>query len=255
MRSVVRTACVWSWIAGVWNEHGLQMSGFPVAQGWSPWPAPAKLNLFLRIVGRRPDGYHELQTVFRLLDWGDTVHLRSRADGVIARVGAGAEGVAEADDLLVRAAKILQLEANCRQGIDIGIEKRTPMGGGFGGGSSDAATVLVALNLLWGLDFDMSRLAALGLRLGADVPVFVHGRNAWAEGVGERLTAIELPPAMSPHCTLDRASSPVGNGQSKTSTGQSALLASQALSHRCGSSGRSEWLISNNGGPLSWRLL
>ncbi len=171
------------------------MSGFPVAQGWSPWPAPAKLNLFLRIVGRRPDGYHELQTVFRLLDWGDTVHLRSRADGVIARVGAGAEGVAEADDLLVRAAKILQLEANCRQGVDIGIEKRIPMGGGFGGGSSDAATVLVALNLLWDLDFDMDGLAALGLRLGADVPVFVHGRNAWAEGVGERLTAIELPPA------------------------------------------------------------
>ncbi|QIL21291.1 4-(cytidine 5'-diphospho)-2-C-methyl-D-erythritol kinase [Thermomonas sp. HDW16] len=165
------------------------------ADGWSAWPAPAKLNLFLRIVGRKPDGYHELQTVFRLLDWGDTVFLRPRADGVITRVGAGAEGVAEADDLLVRAAKILQSEAKSSQGVDIGIEKRIPMGGGFGGGSSDAATVLVALNLLWSLDFDIDRLAALGLRLGADVPVFVHGCNAWAEGVGEQLTAIKLPPA------------------------------------------------------------
>ena len=171
------------------------MSAFPARDGWSAWPAPAKLNLFLQITGRRDDGYHELQTVFRLLDWGDTVFLRPRADGAVVRIGAGAAGVLESDDLLVRAAKILQSEANCSEGVDISIEKRIPMGGGFGGGSSDAATVLVALNRLWGLDFDSERLAALGLRLGADVPVFVHGRDAWAEGVGERLTAIELPPA------------------------------------------------------------
>lgn len=171
------------------------MKMFAAEDGWSRWPAPAKLNLFLQITGRREDGYHELQTVFRLLDWGDTVFLRTRADGLIARIGEGAAGVAEADDLLVRAAKILQSEANCRKGADIGIEKRIPMGGGFGGGSSDAATVLVALNRLWGLDFGIDRLAALGLRLGADVPVFVRGHDAWAEGVGERLTAIALPPA------------------------------------------------------------
>ena len=163
--------------------------------GWSAWPAPAKLNLFLRITGRRADGYHNLQTVFRLLDWGDTVYLRPRSDGVIARVGAGAMGVAEADDLLVRAAKSLQLESNCRQGVDIGIEKRIPMGGGFGGGSSDAATVLVVLDRLWSLSMGEDALATLGLRLGADVPVFVRGRNAWAEGVGEELAAIDLLPA------------------------------------------------------------
>ena len=171
------------------------MSSFSAADGWSAWPAPAKLNLFLRILGRRADGYHRLQTVFRLLDWGDTVFLRPRNDGVIARVGAGVDGVAEADDLLVRAAKLLQSVANCRQGVDIGIEKRIPMGGGFGGGSSDAATVLVVLDALWSLGWGEDRLAALGLQLGADVPVFVRGRNAWAEGVGEALTDIALPPA------------------------------------------------------------
>ena len=171
------------------------MNAFATRDGWSAWPAPAKLNLFLRITGRRDDGYHELQTVFRLLDWGDTVFLRPRDDGAIARIGNGAAGVSESGDLMVRAAKILQSEGDCSQGADIGIEKRIPMGGGFGGGSSDAATVLVALNRLWRLDFDSERLAALGLRLGADVPVFVGGRDAWAEGVGERLTAIELPPA------------------------------------------------------------
>lgn len=171
------------------------MSGFAAADGWSAWPAPAKLNLFLHITGRRADGYHELQTVFRLLDWGDTVHLRPRADGVIARIGVGAAGVAEADDLMVRAAILLQKECNCAQGADIGIEKRIPMGGGFGGGSSDAASVLVALDRLWGLGLGEARLAALGQALGADVPVFVRGRNAWAEGVGERLLPVALPPA------------------------------------------------------------
>jgi 4-diphosphocytidyl-2-C-methyl-D-erythritol kinase len=168
---------------------------FPTDAGWRAWPAPAKLNLFLRIIGRRADGYHHLQTVFRLLDWGDTVYLRPRSDGVIARIGAGAAGVAAPDDLMVRAAKLLQQAANCSQGAGIGIEKRIPMGGGFGGGSSDAATVLVVLNRLWGLHWEASQLAALGLRLGADVPVFIHGHTAWAEGVGEQLTPLALPPA------------------------------------------------------------
>ena len=171
------------------------MADFPATEGWSRWPAPAKLNLFLRITGRRADGYHTLQTVFRLLEWGDGIHLRSREDGVIARVGAGAEGVSEVDDLMVRAAKILQEESNGHQGADIGIEKKIPMGGGFGGGSSDAATVLVVLDRLWNLNLGIDRLAALGLQLGADVPVFVHGHNAWAEGVGDELTAVDLPPA------------------------------------------------------------
>lgn len=162
---------------------------------WSAWPAPAKLNLFLRITGRRPDGYHELQTVFRLLDWGDTLRLRIREDGQIVRHGQSVAGVAEADDLAVRAAKLLQKFCNCNKGADIVVEKLIPAGGGFGGGSSDAATVLVALNALWGIGLSPDRLAQLGLQLGADVPVFVRGRNAWAEGVGERLEAIELPPA------------------------------------------------------------
>ena len=164
-------------------------------EGWSNWPAPAKLNLFLHITGRRPDGYHALQTVFRLLDWGDRIRLRVREDGRIRREGTSVAGVAEADDLAVRAALLLQRVANVAQGADIGIEKNVPAGGGFGGGSSDAATVLVALNRLWNAGLDVDALAALGLQLGADVPVFVRGHNAWAEGVGELLTPIALPPA------------------------------------------------------------
>lgn len=163
--------------------------------GWSLWPAPAKLNLCLQITGRRDDGYHQLQTVFRLLDWGDSLKLRIRGDGLIVRHGESAKGVAEAEDLAVRAARLLQSEAKIGKGADIFVEKRIPAGGGFGGGSSDAATVLVALNRLWGLDFDLERLAGLGLRLGADVPIFVRGDNAWAEGVGEVLTPIRLPHA------------------------------------------------------------
>lgn len=163
--------------------------------GWSAWPAPAKLNLFLRILGRRADGYHRLQTVFQLLDWGDTVWLRARDDGRIVREGSDDYGVAAPADLVVRAAKRLQSEANSRQGVDIRVEKRIPLGGGLGGGSSDAATVLVALNHLWGLGLDEDRLAGLGLVLGADVPVFVRGHNAWAEGVGEDLVPVALPPA------------------------------------------------------------
>ena len=160
---------------------------------WSVWPAPAKLNLFLRILRRRNDGYHALQTVFQILDWGDTVHLRPRRDGAINRVGGDTQHIQEVDDLLVKAAKAIQSAANCQLGVDLFVDKRIPAGGGFGGGSSDAATVLVALNRLWGTGLDEHALAELGLTLGADVPVFVRGRNAWAEGLGEQLTPLDLP--------------------------------------------------------------
>lgn len=161
-------------------------------QGWSDWPAPAKLNLFLHIVGRREDGYHLLQTVFQLLDWGDLVRLRVREDGLIRR-HAPLPGIAPENDLAVRAAEALRAQSGSRLGVDIAIEKRIPMGGGLGGGSSDAATVLVALNALWSTNLDEDALAAVGLELGADVPMFVRGSSAWAEGVGERLSPVELP--------------------------------------------------------------
>lgn len=159
---------------------------------WSVWPAPAKLNLFLHITGRRDDGYHTLQTVFRLLDWGDSIRLRVRADGEITRRNEFA-GVAANDDLCVRAARLLQQYVGSRHGVDIDVEKRIPVGGGLGGGSSDAATVLVALNEMWIGGLDVDTLAELGLQLGADVPVFVRGRSAFADGIGERLTSIDLP--------------------------------------------------------------
>jgi 4-diphosphocytidyl-2-C-methyl-D-erythritol kinase len=171
------------------------VSGASDGDGWSVWPAPAKLNLFLQVTGRRADGYHTLQTVFRLLDWGDRIRLRTRADGQIIRHGESVHGLAEADDLAVRAAKLLQSSGNCAQGADIIVEKQIPSGGGFGGGSSDAAAMLVALDALWVLGLGTERLAGLGLQLGADVPVFVRGDNAWAEGVGELLTPLELAPA------------------------------------------------------------
>ena len=163
--------------------------------GWSAWPAPAKLNLFLRITGRRADGLHELQTVFRLLDWGDTIHVRVRPDGRLLRTGGDTAMLAEDEDLLMRAARALQSASGTGLGAELRAEKRIPAGGGFGGGSSDAATVLRVLDRLWGADLGEDRLAELGLGLGADVPVFVRGRNAWAEGVGERLVPVELPPA------------------------------------------------------------
>ena len=163
-----------------------------IVQGEKPWPAPAKLNLFLHILGRRPDGYHELQTCFQFVDLCDDIYVRVRLDGEIRRLR-GADGVAEDSDLCVRAARALQTAANCHLGADIDVVKRIPMGAGLGGGSSDAATCLVALNRLWGLDWTAARLAALGLTLGADVPVFVHGRAAWAEGVGEKLTPLHPP--------------------------------------------------------------
>ena len=161
-----------------------------------PWPAPAKLNLFLHILGRRPDGYHELQTCFQFVDLCDEISLEVRADGRIRRVAAIAD-VAEEADLCVRAARALQSAAGCALGADISVLKRIPMGGGLGGGSSDAATCLVALNRLWQLRWPIDDLAALGLKLGADVPVFVRGRAAWAEGIGERLTPLYPPFAPS----------------------------------------------------------
>jgi 4-diphosphocytidyl-2-C-methyl-D-erythritol kinase len=160
------------------------------------WPAPAKLNLFLHIVGRRPDGYHELQSCFQFIDLCDEITIDVRADGRIRRAVEIAD-VAEEADLCVRAARALQAAAGTALGADIGVLKRIPMGGGLGGGSSDAATCLVALNHLWKLHWPVDELAALGLRLGADVPVFVRGRVAWAEGVGERLTPL-YPPLAPP---------------------------------------------------------
>jgi len=168
------------------NSTPLDISGLPA------WPAPAKLNLFLHITGQRTDGYHELQTVFQFIDFGDVLRFSPRADGRLHRVN-DVLGVPEAGDLIIRAARLLQTETGCKQGADILIEKNLPMGGGLGGGSSDAATTLVALNELWQLGLDEDRLAALGLQLGADVPVFVRGCAAWAEGVGEKLEPVTLP--------------------------------------------------------------
>ncbi len=155
------------------------------------WSAPAKLNLMLHVVGRRPDGYHELQTVFQLVDLRDSIDIAVREDGVISRPN-GPPGVPESDDLVVRAARALKEASGTPLGADISVLKRIPMGGGLGGGSSDAATTLVALNEMWRSGLSSTELAAIGGKLGADVPVFVHGRSAWAEGVGEKLTPVSL---------------------------------------------------------------
>lgn len=157
-----------------------------------PWPAPAKLNLFLHVTGRRADGYHQLQTLFQFLEHGDTLFFTPRGDGVIRRLDGPAE-IAEPDDLTMRAARAIQQASGCNLGADIRLEKRLPIGGGLGGGSSDAATTLVALNRHWNLGLPVDELAQLGLRLGADVPVFVRGLAAWAEGVGEQLRPVVLP--------------------------------------------------------------
>ena len=157
-------------------------------------PAPAKLNLFLHINGRRADGYHLLQSIFMLVDWCDHLHFERRADGAISREDL-TPGHLPAEDLSVRAARALQQATGCREGVHIGLEKRLPAEAGMGGGSSDAATTLLALNRLWGLGLQRSQLAAIGLQLGADVPFFIGGRNAWVEGVGEQLTPVALPPA------------------------------------------------------------
>jgi 4-diphosphocytidyl-2-C-methyl-D-erythritol kinase len=156
------------------------------------WSAPAKLNLMLHIVGRRADGYHELQTVFQLIDLCDRVQLSVREDGVITRPE-GAAGVPASEDLVVRAARALQMASGTRLGAEIRVSKRIPMGGGLGGGSSDAATTLLALNQMWQVGFSSAQIAAIGVTLGADVPIFVHGRSAWAEGVGEKLVPVDLP--------------------------------------------------------------
>jgi 4-diphosphocytidyl-2-C-methyl-D-erythritol kinase len=156
--------------------------------------APAKLNLMLHIVGRRADGYHELQTVFQLVDLVDRIELQRRDDGVVRRV-AGPSGVPESEDLTVRAALSLKAATGSTGGADIRIQKRIPLGGGLGGGSSDAATTLLGLNELWKTGLDVEQIAAIGATLGADVPVFVRGSSAWAEGVGERLSPLSLGPS------------------------------------------------------------
>lgn len=154
--------------------------------------APAKLNLFLHVTGRREDGYHLLQSVFVLIDWCDTLHVERRGDGAIARHDLGA--ALPADDLCLRAARALQQASGTSFGADLHIDKQVPWGAGMGGGSSDAASTLLALNRLWGLDWPLSRLLPIGLSLGADVPFFLGGTNAWVEGIGERLTPIDIPP-------------------------------------------------------------
>lgn len=162
-------------------------------EGWGEkWPAPAKLNLMLRITGRRADGYHLLQTVFQIIDLCDWLTFHRVEGGQISLLNP-IPGVPEQEDLTVRAANLLKQHTGCQKGVCIEIEKNLPMGGGLGGGSSDAATTLVVLNKLWRLDLPRDELMALGLQLGADVPVFVYGQSAWAEGVGEQLQAIVLP--------------------------------------------------------------
>ncbi len=156
------------------------------------WPAPAKLNLFLHVVGRRPDGYHEVQTAYQLIDRCDGLRFEACTGGGIERIE-GPATVPAADDLCLRAARLLQSAGGVRQGARIRLVKRIPVHGGLGGGSSDAATTLVALNEIWGVRLDVARLAELALALGADVPLFVHGRSAWGEGVGEILSPLVLP--------------------------------------------------------------
>ncbi|HOB67205.1 4-(cytidine 5'-diphospho)-2-C-methyl-D-erythritol kinase [Ottowia sp.] len=156
-------------------------------------PAPAKLNLFLHITGRRADGYHLLQSAFMLIDWCDTLHFERRPDGQITREDLGAP--LPPDDLIVRAARALQQATGCTQGAHIGVDKRIPAQAGMGGGSSDAASTLMALNRLWNLRLPRAELARIGLTLGADVPFFVHGHHGWVEGVGEQVQPLELPPA------------------------------------------------------------
>ncbi|HUL93115.1 MAG TPA: 4-(cytidine 5'-diphospho)-2-C-methyl-D-erythritol kinase [Burkholderiales bacterium] len=162
---------------------------------WSrPYPAPAKLNLFLHVVGRRSDGYHLLQTAFRLIDLCDWLRFAPREDGEV-RLARAIPGVAADENLALRAARLLQSEEGASAGVEIDLEKNIPIGGGLGGGSSDCATTLAVLNRLWGLDVPRERLAELALALGADVPFFLFGRNAFGEGVGERLTPLDLPQA------------------------------------------------------------
>jgi len=158
----------------------------------SAWPAPAKLNLFLHITGRRQDGYHDLQTVFQLLEFGDELGFVVNNGGQIEIAG-NYVGIRQEEDLVYRAALLLKEKTGISRGVSITVSKRIPVGGGLGGGSSNAATTLLALNALWGTDLPLSSLAEMGLSLGADVPVFIYGHSAWAEGVGEKLTPVTLP--------------------------------------------------------------
>lgn len=171
-------------------------------------PCPAKLNLFLHITGRRDDGYHQLQTLFQLLDYGDELSLSSRPDPVIT-LAPDFSAIPTELNLVYRAARLLQFTTGCPHGVDIFLTKRLPAGGGIGGGSSDAATTLVGLNQLWGTGLSLAELASLGVQLGADVPVFIHGRSAWAEGIGERLAPLELPArwyvVLAPNCAVSTA--------------------------------------------------
>jgi 4-diphosphocytidyl-2-C-methyl-D-erythritol kinase len=156
-------------------------------------PAPAKLNLFLHIVGRRDDGYHLLQSPFMLIDWCDTLHFSRRSDGIISREDLSWD--LPDDDLIVRAARTLQSATCCNQGVHIGVHKSIPAQAGMGGGSSDAASTLLALNRLWSLNLPLQALSEIGLSLGADVPFFLSGRNAWVEGIGEKMTPIDIAPS------------------------------------------------------------
>lgn len=161
-------------------------------QDFQPFLAPAKINLFLHITGRRNDGYHTLQSVFQLLDFYDTLHIKATKISEIKRIN-DISGVPQSQCLCSLAANALQQHTGCKLGVEYSLDKHIPMGGGLGGGSSDAATMLLALNQLWQLNLSRSELMQIGLKLGADVPVFIFGQNAWAEGIGEQLTAIDLP--------------------------------------------------------------
>lgn len=178
-----------------------------IESAWAErWPAPAKLNLMLRITGQRSDGYHLLQTVFQFIDLCDWIIFHPVGDGRVS-LQKTIPGVPEMDDLTIRSAMLLKAETGCEQGVCIEVEKNLPMGGGLGGGSSDAATTLVVLNELWGLGLSMEKLMELGLTLGADVPVFVYGYSAWAEGIGESLEKIDIPEqwfvVVKPGCHVD----------------------------------------------------
>lgn len=188
-------------------------------------PAPAKLNLFLHVLGRRPDGYHLLQSAFVLIDWCDTLHFERRGDGLLRRHDLGSP--LPASDLCLRAALALQAASGCALGCDISIDKRLPSGAGMGGGSSDAATVLLALNRLWGLNWPRRQLQAVALPLGADVPFFVGGDNAWVEGIGERLTPLALRPhrlaVVKPPCHVDTGT--IFNSRHLVRQNEAAILA------------------------------
>jgi 4-diphosphocytidyl-2-C-methyl-D-erythritol kinase len=193
-------------------RDGYTVEGIDSMNDWGEhdgWPAPCKLNLFLHITGRRPDGYHQLQTLFQLLDWGDTLYFEPDDSGQIQRLNA-IEGVPFEQDLIVRAARALREQFGSPDlGVSIRVVKRIPQGGGLGGGSSDAATTLLALNRLWSLNLEPEQLLPVGLSLGADVPVFLQGFSAWGEGVGEKLTALTLPEkwylVVKPECEVPTA--------------------------------------------------